>query len=69
MKINVVIHGCIDVPDNWGSDVCDIAEYRYNDQLEVDDAIDELAKKLKKYPDDIEVVAEINYCQLKYENE
>ena len=41
MKIKVTITGTIDVPDSWADGNCGelrTAEYRYNDQLTVEDA-------------------------------
>lgn len=57
MKIAVTITGYIDVPDEWEDTeygAIDVADYRYNDQLTVEDAIDELARKLKAYPEDFD---------------
>lgn len=63
MKVRVTIEGCIDIPDEWqdpkkhpGEPYAEmVADFRYNDQLTVEDAIDELAEKLKAYPDDLKV--------------
>lgn len=56
MKVAVTIHGCIDIPDEiWKDDPVGVANFRYNDQLTENDTIDELASKLKQYPDDLEV--------------
>lgn len=33
MILSVKITGIIDVPDEWGEDAQDVADYRYNDQL------------------------------------
>lgn len=55
MKIKVEIAGSIDVPDMWGENAPEVAEYRYNEQLTLEDALDELMEKLKKYPEDVEV--------------
>ena len=49
MKIKVTITGTIDVPDSWADGNCGelrTTEYRYNDQLTVEDALGELAEKL-----------------------
>lgn len=58
----VIIRGCIDIPDgiwlaNKDGDPSEVAvsNFRYNDQLTENDTIDELAEKLKQYPDDLEV--------------
>ena len=63
MKVAVTIRGCIDIPDGiWlagkhGEPSCvEVADFRYNEQLAENDAIDELAEKLKKYPEDLEVI-------------
>ncbi len=61
MKINVTIQGAIDVPDEWedpenGTTAVDVADYRYNEQLTENEAIDELAQKLKAHPDELEVI-------------
>ena len=62
MKVAVIIRGCIDIPDEiWqpkkdgDPSPVDVADFRYNEQLTENDAIDELAEKLKKYPDDLNV--------------
>lgn len=55
MKIKVRITGTIDVPDSWGKNAPDVADYHYNEQLTLEDTLDELMEKLKKYPEDIEV--------------
>ena len=62
MKVAVTIRGCIDIPDEiWqpkkdgDPSPVEVADFRYNDQLTENDAIDELASKLKQYPDDLEV--------------
>lgn len=64
MRIPVAIYGYIDVPDDWdekdmyGNDrVGDITEYRYNEQLDKDDAINELARLLKQDSDDFTLVS------------
>lgn len=60
MKIKVTITGTIDVPDSWADGNCGelrATEYRYNDQLTVEDALGELAEKLAKHPDDLDVTA------------
>lgn len=59
MKVAVKITGFIEVPDTWASkgDDCfllDVAGYHYNDKLEAEDAIDDLANKLKEYSHDFE---------------
>ena len=60
MKIKVQITGCIDVPDSWnekdiyGLSVYDIADYHFDEKLREDNAIDELARLLKRYPEDYE---------------
>lgn len=44
MKIAVTVTGYIDVPDDWDDgqySALDVAEYRYNEQLTVDDALNE----------------------------
>ncbi len=55
MKIKVKITGTIDVPDMWGENALEVADYRYNEQLTLEDTLDELVEKLKKYPEDVEV--------------
>lgn len=55
MILSVKITGIIDVPDEWGEDAQDVADYRYNDQLTLEDALDELIEKLKVHPEDVEV--------------
>ena len=62
MKVKVIICGCIDIPDDiWkpkkDSDPTpiEVANFRYNDQLTENDAIDELSDKLKQHPEDLEV--------------
>lgn len=62
MKVAVIIRGCIDIPDEiWqpkkdgDPSPVDVADFRYNEQLTENDAIDELASKLKQYPNDLEV--------------
>lgn len=62
MKVAVTIRGCIDIPDGiWMANKdgepseFEVANFRYNDQLTENDTIDELAEKLKQYPDDLEV--------------
>lgn len=60
MKIKVTITGTIDVPDSLADGNCGelrTAEYRYNDQLTAEDALSELAEKLAKHPDDLDVTA------------
>lgn len=69
MKVAVTIHGCIDIPDEiWGGkdgdpSSVDVANFRYNDQLTENDTIDELASKLKQYPDDLEVNVHETYTR------
>lgn len=62
MKIAVTVKGYIDVPDYWDKEpyitALEIAEFRYNEQLTEEDALNELARKMAAYPDDIEVSAE-----------
>lgn len=58
MKISVTVTGYIDVSDDWDDgqySALDVADYRYNDQLTAEDALQELAKKMAVYPDDVEV--------------
>lgn len=55
MILSVKITGIIDVPDEWGEDAQDVADYRYNEQLTLEDTLNELMEKLKKYPEDVEV--------------
>ena len=60
MKIKVQITGCIDVPDSWNEkdeELYDIADYHFDEKLNEDDAIDELARLLKRYPEDYEFSA------------
>lgn len=73
MKINVEIRGAIEIPDSWKEPLTDedgnaigdcdevpalfTAEYRYNEQLDPDDAIEELAEKLKEYRDEFKFIA------------
>ena len=48
MKISVTVTGYIDVSDDWDDgqySALDVADYRYNDQLTAEDALQELAKK------------------------
>lgn len=60
MKIAVTIAGCIDVPDDWDDSLqhsaLDVADYRYNDQLTVEDALNELMEKMTKYSDDVNII-------------
>lgn len=61
MKIDVTIKGYIDVPNDWDDGqylALDLVEFRYNDQLTIQDALNELARKMSKYPDSVEVRAE-----------
>ena len=39
----------------WGENALEVADYRYNEQLTLEDTLDELVEKLKKYPEDVEV--------------
>ena len=55
MKVGVTVKGFIDVPDDWAEDAPDVADYRYNEQLTVSDALNEIARKMALYPDDVEV--------------
>ena len=55
MKIGIIVKGFIDVPDDWGEEAPDVADYRYNEQLTVSDALNEIARKMFLYPDDMEV--------------
>lgn len=55
MKMTVKIIGTVDVPDDWGEMAQDVADYRYNEQLELEDALDELNRKLKDHPNDVEI--------------
>lgn len=60
MKVAVTITGFIDIPDSWEDPTMkdnpyfplEVADYRYNEQLDEDDAIDDLGRLLKAYPDD-----------------
>lgn len=60
MKVAVTITGFIDIPDTWsdprqGEDFpLDVADYHYNEKLNPDDAIDDLANRIKAYPEDFE---------------
>ena len=55
MKIGITVKGFMDVPDDWGEEAPDVADYRYNEQLTVSDALNEIARKMSLYPDDMEV--------------
>lgn len=55
MKLGVIVKGFIDVPDDWGEEAPDVTDYRYNEQLTVSDALYEIANKMTRYPDDVEV--------------
>lgn len=55
MILSVTITGVIDVPDEWGEDAQKVADYRYNDQLTLEDTLSELIKKIKVHPEDVEV--------------
>ena len=58
MKISVTVTGYIDVPDDWDDgqySALDIANYRYSNQLTVEDALQEIAQKMASHPDDVEV--------------
>lgn len=58
MKVPVLIRGSIDIPNAWNTEDCtavDVADFRYNDQLTEENTVDELARLLKAYPDDLEV--------------
>ena len=61
MKVAVTIHGFIDIPDVWLGTKDDaihpleVADFHYNDKLDVEDAINSLSTGLKKYPDDFAV--------------
>lgn len=61
-KVSVIITGCIDIPDELWADPeagedfpLEVAEFRYNEQLTEEDAIQELAKELMAYPEHLEV--------------
>lgn len=62
MKLAVTIKGVIDIPDEWldpdkdGDYPLEVADERYNDQLAEEAAIDELAMKIKAYPEELNVV-------------
>lgn len=58
MKISVTVKGVIDVPDDWGKEAPDVADYRYNEQLTVSDALNEIARKMAVYPDEVEVITD-----------
>lgn len=55
MILSVTITGVIDVPNEWGEDAQEVADYRYNDQLTLEDTLDELIEKIKFHPEDVEV--------------
>lgn len=61
MKVAVTIKGFIDIPDTWSDPKesedfpLDVADYHYNDKLDAEDAIDDMADRLKAYKDDFEV--------------
>lgn len=61
MRAKIVIVGCIDVPDAFtgdGAGICEVAErveFWLNEHLSVEDAINDIASRLKAYPDEIEV--------------
>lgn len=61
MKVAVTINGFIDIPDTWsdprfGQDFpLEVADYHYNEKLNEDDAIDDLASCLKVYKDEFDV--------------
>lgn len=61
-KVAVIINGCIDIPDELWADPkegedfpLEVAEFRYNEQLTEEDAIQELAQMLMAYPEHLEV--------------
>ena len=60
MKVAVEIRGYIDLPAVWDDvpnvSAIEIADYHYNDSLTVEDALDDLARRLKMNPDDFEVI-------------
>lgn len=54
--IEIRIKGIIDVPDEWDNpkkpeEVLEIADYRYTEQLRVEDVISELIRKMSRYPE------------------
>ncbi len=55
MILSVTITGVIDVPNEWGEDAQEVADYRYNDQLTLEDTLGELIEKIKVHPEDVEV--------------
>lgn len=74
MKVAVTITGFIDIPDSWADPTMmkdnpyyplDVAGYKYNEMLDEDDAIDELGRLLKEYPDDFEAMFNFPDTQLR----
>lgn len=63
MKVAVEIHGYIDLPVVWDDlpnvSPIEIADYHYNDCLTVEDAVEDLARRLKMNPDDFEVIFKV----------
>ena len=55
MILSVTITVVIDVPSEWGEDAQELANYRYNDQLTLEDTLGELIEKIKVHPEDVEV--------------
>ena len=58
MKLKVILTGYIDCPDYWTNlDNLlpeEIADFHYNDKLNLNDALRDLTEKLQHYPDDVE---------------
>ncbi len=59
MLLSITITGLIDVPDDWDGDAdfsaIDVADYRYNNQLTVENTLRELTEKLAIHPSHVEV--------------
>lgn len=61
MKVKITLTGHIDVPEVFTTtdDVVEQTEFWFNEHLSCEDAIDDIAKRLKSYPDDMEVTVEL----------
>ena len=63
MRVKVQIEGFVDIPDRWGRTAegfdpmkaWEVADYRYNDQLDEEDTLIELANKLIRYREELVV--------------
>lgn len=70
-KVTLTLEGVIDLPEVWGegNEALEVADYHYNEKNNVDDAVMELLRELKKnYPDLNEVDCDMTFTEAEEEH-